>query len=297
MNVHFEGTLKRNYTVDSVFRKCETNVKKTGVCKKWTLSQTDDTVTVDFGDGTQLTLLFSGKNFDGYCPTEHDSEQPIDKKSADYAKCRLLYGLKSLCREYTVTDEGTAWNRYLESMKYKAHFRRLTDDETETVRQYVDSGVNPLNLLSSVLYRTLKLRSMDEYKALGQAEGMYGGYDEAATRWEQWLVRTCLFKGERTHLMWQQSGGMDPVSLAIAGFAACLNEMHILIQKPDHKFTPRSIFGAPHGILRRMLYDDFVPAIKAEADDLEKCMLVYRVFVSALEYTGFTYVGLADAEE
>ena len=298
MNVHFEGTLKRGYDADSIFTLCETAAGKSARSAKWEVTQTEDTVNVDFGDGTRLTFLFSGKQFDGFCPTEYSAGEPLPKKSPDYAKMRLLYSLKKACREYTVTDDGTAWNKYLEAMKYKAYFRPLTEEETALVRGYFEGGkVTPLNLLPSVLYRTLKLSSMDEYRALGQTESLFAGYDSPATRWEQWINRTCLFKKERPKPVWEQSGGLDPLSLATVGFTSCLNEMTKLCTAPETQFSSRTVFGVPHGILRRMLYDDFVPAYQAAADDFERCVLVYRTFVSALEYTGFTYVGLADEEQ
>ena len=129
MNVHVDCTLKRGYSPASVYSKFEKIIKPTGIMKKWKLMQTVSTVTVDFADDTMFTLLFDGQHFDGDCPTVHDSEEPIDKKSADYKKMKLIYALKSICKEYCITDDGTAWFRYLESMRYKAYFRQLTDEE------------------------------------------------------------------------------------------------------------------------------------------------------------------------
>ncbi|MBR5371043.1 MAG: hypothetical protein IK130_02405 [Oscillospiraceae bacterium] len=294
MKVHFEGTLKRGYSVESVFTQFEKTAGKSKLSKGWKIMQTDSTVTVDFGDGTQFTLLFNGKFFDGDCPTEHDSEEPIDKKSADYQKMKMLYSLKSVCKEYSVTDEGTAWFRYLESMKYKAYFRHLTEDEMARVKTLYDRGANtPEKLLATVVYDDLKLKSVEEYRTLGKMESVFSGYDSMGARWEQWVIRTCLFKGKRPKTCWAESGGMDPLSFAVVGLSACVKEMWTLTKEPDHIFSTRGVFGAPHGILRRMLYDDFVPAVK-QADDFEKCVLAYRTFVSAVDYVGFQFVGLAE---
>ena len=295
MNVHVDCTLKRGYSPASVYSKFEKIIKPTGIMKKWKLMQTDSTVTVDFADDTMFTLLFDGQHFDGDCPTVHDSEEPIDKKSADYKKMKLIYALKSICKEYCITDDGTAWFRYLESMRYKAYFRQLTDEETALVRRYCEMGVDaPERLVTTHIYHTLRLNSLDEFKALSKSkDSVFAEYFPFAGTVEQWAKRTCLFRGEPVKMpAINHTSGFEPICLAIHAQSACINEMHTLCVNPDHRFDTRNVFGAAHGILRRMLYDDFVPAIKQAEDNLSKCLLAYRVFVSALDYNGLEYVGL-----
>lgn len=295
-----KGKLKRTVSSEEVYRRCLAAIKKTGATKNWScLQEGTETVLVDFGDGKSENLVFDfqNKQCNLKCKVDFDTYSPENfKKSETFCVMKLFYSLKKLFSEYEVDDKLGEWDHYREAMKYRAKLRELTEEEEARVNVSYESGCTDYEeMLLNFISEDLKIPEGDALTDHLLSNSVFNEPEEKyLSILETWLHRTCEYKN--LGRVYQISEGRDTelnaFSLAMGGFITGVAEL--FQDSPTHQMylegSWRGTFGTKHGIIRIMYCEKYLPLFEV-ADDYGKCILAYRFFVSALEFTDFKFVG------
>ena len=299
--IYYRGKLKRTCSPRDVYEKCSGAIKKTGVTKNWicTFHENDISVVVDFNDGESENLVFKfveGK-VHGFCKLFFSMDNDMyDKKSPSFACMKMLYSLKKLCSEYEITDDYSIWEGFLETMKYRARFRNLTEDEEARVRKYFDMGyTNHEDMLLAFISEDLQIPQGEKLTDHIMENAVYP-VDE---HWilpvlETWLYETCTYgkEGRVSGLSRERYTDLNMFTLSHGGFVLVVEECfaECFAAYGFVKEDDTNAFGVKHALLRKMFREKYAPAFKI-ADPFERCILAYRLFLSALDFTDFKFVG------
>lgn len=298
--IFYSGKLKRTCSPEDVYIKCLAAIKKTGPTKNWTciFDEEKQVVAVDFGDNQSETLVFEfvdGK-IDGSCKVCFSMGTEVhDKKSPIFACMKMLYSLKKLFSEFQVSDDYDAWEGFLETMKYRAKFRELTEEEIQRVNKFYDMGyTSHEDMLLSMMAEDLQLDGKEQLAAhINPKRSLFFEAHTILYIVEMWAYQTCTYgkEGRVSKISEGSKTLLNAFSLSLGAFAMGVEELFFdEFAKYGFPSEDKHAFGVKHAIIRQMFREKFIDLFNA-ADAHEKCMLAYRFFLSALDFTGFQFEG------
>ena len=303
--IFYRGKLKKTCSINDIYEKCLSAIKKSGPTKNWrcTFDEQNQKVVVDFNDSESENMIFEleDRQLNGFCKVFFPMEGDMYEKSSLFFACmKMLYSLKKFFNEFEVSDDYGAWEGFLEAMKYRAKLRELTDEEKERVNKAYEKGYNNHeDMLLMFIAEDLNISVEDNL--VDYVSENYAGYERYAIMKEHWMLpvlemwtcETCTYGklGRVSDIEEDVKTYLSSFTMSFAAFAMGVEEMFrtcfmLYGLKPDDKRA----FGSKHAIVRKMFREKFAPEFN-KADSYEKCVLAYRFFVSALEYSGFTFVG------
>ena len=299
MHITFQCRQKRGWSGAETAEICRKAVLKSGVTKIWTVEELpQDCVRVMLAPALPpLDFFYDAKTrllkADYTAEIPADDKTAHDKKSLVFALMKLLYQLKGK-REYSVTDDCGAWEAFLETMRYQAHLRELTEAELARVQAAYDAGHRePIAMLRAFLHEDMQLLSEETVESAVMDDiTMYseGGLDTGWTNvFETWCYLTCAYKkdGRISQIGEAERMALDAFTLDLAGF---ILSMRYFCQRLEGSKEEDRIFGVPHGVTSRMLRTNVLPQMET-ADAFGRLVLTYRFFVSALEFNGLRFIG------
>lgn len=301
--IFYKGVLKRGKDPLTVFEKITKGIGKRGPSKNWTfrINEEKPSLFIDFHDNKSETfsLEFNEKGeFDGFCKVAFPLEGELfeDGKSEFKALLDALYKAKSMFRKIEVTDDYGLAESYWDSKRFKLHLRDLTAEEDERVRRlYARGSTTPEQLLRSVMaedmempveelrdYVNVYVNCLEEFPDIRHTLDVYL-YETAEFRKEGRVCEMPVWQYyEPGIFMFSEFAFVEGISWV---FLDGTGEDTVISLEKKRAFSQKD---AQVGLLFR---EKFAPAFIAETDPLEKCILVYRYFVSVYDDLGFCYVG------
>lgn len=295
--IFYRGKLKKTCSINDIYEKCLSAIKKSGPTKNWrcTFDEQNQKVVVDFNDGESENMIFEleYRQLNGFCKVFFPMEGDMYEKSSPFFACmKMLYSLKKFFNEFEVSDDYGAWEGFLEAMKYRAKLRELTDEERDRVNKAYENGYNNHEDML-LMFIAEDLNIPVDANIVDYFDKDYYGYEEEHRIFyvlEMWVYETCTYgkQGRACDIGEGAKTALNGFSMSLAAFTLGVEEMFGSSWgfEPDDKRA----FGSKHAIVRKMFREKFAPEFN-KADSYEKCVLSYRFFVSALEYSGFTFVG------
>lgn len=314
--IFYRGKIKRTKSPAEVFAKIQKSIKKKGPTKNWTctVDVENECLCIDFHDDASesFVLAFNGTEFDGFCKVAFPLEGELfeDGKSEFKALLDALYAAKSMYSKIEIFDDYGLAESYWDSKRFKCAFRELTAQEKERVRRLYDAGCTDYKqLLLAVVAEDMGI-AVDELEKnispLVQAADAFDTVRSTGERVRIWssitgIMETYIYettefqkRGRVCELPYAEYSDLGALGFASFAFAEGMNELYSDYNSYRLDHGDRS-FGVKHAQVRLMFREKFYPALQAENDSFEKCILAYRFFVSAFEHAGFRYVGRMDA--
>lgn len=302
--IFYRLKLKRTRTPMEAIEKMHKTVKKKGATKDWTVTVDEEsqTMCVDFGEdkGETLYIAFDEKKVcDGFCKVFFplSGEEFDDEKKSEFkALLNMIYAARTSFAEMNITDDYGISESYLDTKVNKIALRELTAEELERAKRLFDNGHTTVREFITALMYDLRDLAYDEdflpyinmnigcypYIFWSQWDGEIGDFYSVFI--ESFIFETTEYKNEgRIYDIGEYFGELNGTWFSVHAFINGINEItdyHHYKSGWDPKSTQ----------VLRLYNTKYLPLIE-NADDLEKCIIAYRFFVSMLDYLGFRYVG------
>ena len=302
--LYYSGKLKRNVYPSELYEKINKSIKKKGPTKLWEchLSESEDSIIIDFNDEVSETFCFEFNKvneFHEFCKVGFPLEGELfeDGKSEFKALLDILYKCKNMFSKFEIHDDYGLASAYWECKRIKIQLRELTDEEiNRLMRLYSDGNNTHESLLWAVMAEDMEM-TVDEFKNyINYHAGIYEDFGPKIYRpLQNYLYETTEYKkeGRLCEISENVYYDLSRVSFAIFAFIEGLSWIffdgngygkEISLEK-KRPFSPKD---AQVGMLFR---ERFAPLYLEEDDNFERCVLVYRYFVSVYEFLGFRFVG------
>lgn len=307
--IFYQGKLGRGKDPLEVFEKIAKGIKKKGPTKDWicTLDEESPFLKIDFPDGKSesFVLKFNEKGeFQDFCKLYFPLEGELfeDGKSEFKALLDALYKAKSMFRTIEITDDYGLAESYWDSKRFSFHLRQLTAEEDARARRLYEAG----NTTQEQLLRTVMAEDMDmtveelcDYVNIDICYGeMESSFGTVASTLETYLYETAAFgkEGRLCDLPDWQYYDLGKISSSVFAFIMGMSLVFLDGTGMDttlhlEKLRSMGTKDAQVGLLFR---EKFAPLYLEQTNPLERCILVYRYFVSVFEYLGFVFVGRAE---
>lgn len=307
--IFYQGKLKRGKDPLDVFEKIAKGIKKKGPTKDWncTIDEESQFLKIDFPDGKSesFVLKFNEKGeFQDFCklyfPLEGDLFE--DGKSEFKALLDALYKAKSMFRTIEITDDYGLAESYWDSKRFSFHLRQLTAEEDARVRRLYEAG----NTTQEQLLRALMAEDMGmtveelcDYINIDICyDEMENSFGRVAATLETYLYETAAFgkEGRLCDLPDWQYYDLGKISSSVFAFIMGMSLVFLDGTGMDttlHLEKLRSM-GTKDAQVGLVFREKFAPLYLEQTNSLERCILVYRYFVSIFEYLGFAFVGRAE---
>lgn len=302
--IYISGKLKRDILISELYEKISKSIKKKGPTKLWECHMTEfgDTIIIDFNDEGSETfgLTFNEKKeFDEFCKVDFplEGEQFEDGKSEFKALIDILYKCRKMFSRFKISDDYGIASAYWECKRIKIQLRELTDEEIiRLMRLYSDGNNTHESLLLAVMAEDMGM-TVDEFKKYRNYELRVEDYysPQIYRTLETYLYETSEYKNdgrlyEIPKYIYEDLSG---VLFAVCAFKDGLCWVFYdgsgwsteIPSKMNRFFSPKE---AQVWVFFR---ERFVPLYLQEEDNFEKCVLMYRYFVSVYDYLGFRFVG------
>ena len=301
--IFYKGKLKRGKKPLEVFEKIRKAIKKKGPTKDWVCMVDEETeqlcITFPDGESENFILRFNEKGeFEDFCKVYFPLEGELFEEGKSEFKALLdaLYRAKSMFKDIEIRDDYGLAESYWDSKRFKFDLRELTLEEKERVKRLYFSGyTRHENLLRAIMAEDLEM-SVDELVAYRNLDIQFMELGaEIYLILESYLYETAEFQkdGRLCEMPDYKYYDLGKVSYSVFAFIEGLSWVFfdgtgygtsINLEK-KRAFSPKD---AQVGLLFR---EKFAPLFIEEKDSLERCLLVYRYFVSVYDYLGFKNAG------
>lgn len=307
--IFYQGKLKRGKDPLDVFEKITKGIKKKGPTKDWsyTIDEERECLRIDFPDGKSesFVLEFNDKGeFQNFCKVYFPLEgEPFeDGKSEFKALLDALYKAKSMYRTIEITDDYGLAESYWDSKRFKFDLRQLSEEEDARVRRlYAAGNTTPEQMLRAVMAEDMGMTAgeLRNYVNIDICyDEMEDSFGTVAQTLETYLYETAAFQKEGRLCEVPDLQYYDLGKISFSVFAFIMGMSLVFLDGTGmgttihlEKLRSFSQKDAQVGLLFR---EKFAPLFLEQTDPLERCILVYRYFVSVFEYLGFVFVGRAE---
>lgn len=301
--IFYKGKLKRGKDPLLVFEKIKKGIKKKGPTKNWTytVDEGKKSLCIDFQDDESETFVleFNEKGeFQDFCKVFFplEGEQYEDGKSEFKALLDILYNAKSMFSSIEITDDYGLAESYWDSKRFKTDFRNLTAEEDSRVRRlYAEGYTTHEQLLMAVMAEDMGM-SVDELRNYKNDSIMFTTcFPSIYYTLETYLYECAEFRTEGRLCEMPDWKYNDPgvVMFSVAAFVQGISWVFFDGTGPYKElYLGKKRIATPKDQQVELLFrEKFAPLFMNEDSPLEKCILVYRYFVSVYDYLGFRYVG------
>ena len=302
--IFYRLKLKRTRTPMEVIEKMRKTIKKKGATKEWTVTVDENAqaMHVDFGEDKGETFVVSfdeNKVCDNFCKVFFplSGEEFDDEKKSEFkALINMIYAARTSFAEMKITDDYGISESYLDTKVNKIALRELTTEELERAKRLFSDGHRTVREFITALMYDLRDLPYDEdflphinmnigcepYIFWSQCNREINDFYNAFI--DSFIFETTEYKNAgRIYEVSEYFGEMNGTWFSVHAFIDGINEItdyHHYKSGWDPKSTQ----------VLRLYNTKYLPLIE-NADDLEKCIISYRFFMSILDYLGFKYVG------
>lgn len=298
--IFYRLKLKRTRTPLEVIEKMRKTIRKKGATKNWvcTVDENTQTMKVDFGENKGETFIIAfdeNKVCEDFCKVFFplSGEEFDDEKKSEFkALINMIYAARTCFAEMKITDDYGISESYLDTKVNKIALRELTDDELQRAKRLFGEGHRTVREFITALMYDLRDLPYDEnfilhinmnvcwfdYSLWEKISDVFGTFTES------FLYETTEYKNEGR--LYDTEGYRMELCGTFFSVHAFIDGINEITDYHHYKsgWDPKST-----QMLR--LYNAKYLPLTENADDLEKCIIAYRFFMSALEYLGFKYVG------
>lgn len=301
--IFYKLKLKRTRTPSKLFEKLQKSIKKKGATKDWvcTVDEEKGYMSVDFGEdkGETFCLKFDDKKVcEGCCKVYFPLSGELfddEKKSEFKALINMIYSAKAAFSKMEITDDYGITESYLDSKVNKISLRELTEEENERARRIFENGQqNVKEFITALMYDYRDLPYSEDFipyiniKIGNRYIGFWDSYDKLCDFFESFvdsfLYETSEYQDKgRLKNVKDYYGDLNGVYFAVSAFITGIDNItgyRIFEKGWDPKSTQ----------VIRLYYNKYLPLAEAKTDNLGKCVLAYRFFVSIMDYLGFKAV-------
>ncbi|MBR1815568.1 MAG: suppressor of fused domain protein [Lachnospiraceae bacterium] len=300
--IFFTLKLKRGRKPLEVFEKMSKKIKKTWATKNWNynIDEENETFCIDFGDdkSENFVLHFDKQIADGFCKVYFPLEGELfenEKKSELKSLLNMIYSVRTSFSSIKITDDYGIAEDFIESKKYKLKIRELSNEELVRAKRVFEAGYTEYpDFLLRVLYDYMDIpydKSFEDYIDRNISCTVFDFIDKRyfLPFIETFLRETSEYGGlGRLYLIFDYYYELSGVYYSVYALGLMLSE---IIHADNMVYADNFFFGVKHAQARKYYKDKFLPLIEGEEDALEKCILIYKFFVSLYDFCGFEYVG------
>lgn len=301
--IHYEGKIKRGKKPLEVFRKISKAIKKESPMEDWScvIDKENEQLRISFSDKCEdFVLAFDEKGeFSDFCKVDFfDREDGMDEL---HALIDAIYNAESLFSRITVTDDYGLADDYWDSKRFKIQFRELTQEERErVVRLYSEGYTSHERVLMAIMAEDMEM-SVEEMSDYINIDIPFSPVPDVFPKIFQtlgsYLHETAEYqnKGRLYEIPEYSYYISGSVSAPIFAFVEGLSWVFFdgTGYGTSISLEEKNFFNQKLTQIGLLFREKFVPEFVKLEDPLERCLLVYRYFVSVYDYAGFRYAGRA----
>lgn len=298
--IFYKGKLKRGKNPLEVFEKINKSIKKKGPTRQWDckIDAEKEQLCIVFPDGSENFVLdFNEKGeFNSFCKVYFMDDASEEGKSEFYALIDAIYNAKSMFSKIEVTDDFGLAESYWDSKKFKFSLRELTPEEQERVKRLYSAGhTGHENLLLAIMAEDMKMSIEELMNYINIDCGPWEPFPALFNILETYLYETAAFQKEGRMCEIPEYVYYDLGKVSYSVFAFLEGLTWIFLDGNGYgtsiSLEKRRAFSQKDAQVELLFREKFVPEFLKLEDSLEKCLLVYRYFVSVYDFLGFQYVG------
>lgn len=307
--IFYSGKKKRTVSSEKIYEKLKAGIKKKGPTKDWTceFAPENERISIWFGDGESetFTLKFDEKGaFNGCCklflPMDETTNE--EDRTLMMTLLDLLYKAKNNFNTIQITDDYGLAESYWDSKRFKFGLRELSESEYNRVERLFGQGYTTHEeLLRAIMAEDMEM-SYEEFRT----------YENPDIAWsfQKGLIENSLLtyiyetsefrnEGRVSDSLPNYIGDPNKYMFALWGFMTgvgwifCDGTTYSYYQgqrKQEELTAEKHWHGTPVDAQIDLVYQEkFVPLFRQETDPFKRCVLAYRYFLSAYEFTGFHY--------
>lgn len=300
IDIEYKGKIKNTYMEDDVFDKIKKYIKRNKLDKVWDCETDKSCITIKFNDNKSdnFYIDIDNQKFSGYCRIDNDSSLG---KSTLEKLIDMLFSIKSIFSKIELEDEYSLCKDIFKNKSLKIKLRELTEDELLRIKKICDNGCKDYKeFILTCIAQDLRVPSYKELyinpviKEINiKAHINQDEIDFYNQIFETWLYETTEYKNEGrfcnteffdTNSIYYQELG----SLGFDSYAFYNGMTNLIINSNEQRnFT----MGVRDSNVKKLYKEKVYPMLQEEKDLYNQCVIVYRYFVSILDYTGFKFIG------
>ena len=301
--IFYKGKLKKSKKPIDVFLKIQKSIKKKGPTKNWIcqIDEGNQCLIIDFCDGKSenFILKFSELEFSGFCKVDFalDGELFEDGKSEFKSLLDCLYHAHNCFSKIEITDDYNLAEDYWSSKRFLIVLRDLSNEEKMRLDSLFNSGIsNYEDFVLEVIANDMNISVKDLEENINP-KTVYSNYlDEkkfdAILETYLYETMTYLDQGRLCDMPEDEYIQLSGMSMSIVAFISGVTSLYfrksVEIREAIFKRKP---FGAKDAQIKLFFLEKIYPLLNHLSNEYERCMLVYRYFLSILDYSGFSFVG------
>ncbi len=299
--IFYKLKLKRTRTPLEAIEKMQKAVRKKGAAKDWTVTVDENaqTMLVDFGEdkGETFAVRFDeNKVCDDFCKVFFplSGEEFDDEKKSEFKTLlNMIYAARTCFAEMKITDDYGISESYLDTKVNKIALRELTAEELERAERLFGDGHRTVREFITALMYDLRDLPYDEdfvlHINMNASWFDYTSWEKISdvfnTFTESFLYETTEYKNEGR--LYDTEG----YHMELCGTFFSVHAFVFGIDEITDLNHFKSGWDPKDTQILRLYNNKYLPLISATENELEKCIIAYRFFMSSLEYLGFKYVG------
>ncbi len=304
--IFYKGKLKRGKNPLEVFEKIKKGIKKKGPTKDWVCTIHEDIpkLQIDFPDNESenFILTFNEKGeFNSFCKVYFPLEGELfeDGKSEFKALLDAFYNAKSFFNNIEITDDFGLAESYWDSKRFKFDLRTLTYEEEQRVKRLYSNGYTTHeDLLRAIMAEDMEMPVSDLANYINIDICYAYNYDyspQIQIPLYSYLYETAVFckEGRLCEVPDYMYYDLGKIYFSVFAFVEGISWIFldgtgydtVLNTEKKRAFSQKD---AQVGLLFR---EKFAPLFLEETDELNRCILAYRYFVSVYDFLGFEYAG------
>lgn len=301
--IHYEGKIKRGKDPVEVFQKISRGIKKKGPTKDWVcvVDEEEEYLRITFsGNSEDFVLHFDEKGaFYDFCKVDFlDREDGTDEF---HALIDAIYNAKSMFSRIELTDDYGLAEEYWDSKRFKIKFRELTQEEKERVLRLYSAGYTTHErLLLAIMAEDMEM-SVDELTDYINIDIPFFPVPYAFPKVFQtlgsYLYETAEYQKEGRLCELSELTHYDLGAVGFSEFAFVEGLSWVFFDGTGYgtsiNLEKKPAFGQKVVQVNLLFREKFAPELMKTEDPIDRCLLVYRYFVSVYDYLGFKYVGRA----
>lgn len=300
--IHFKGKIKRGKRPLEVYEKISKAIKKKGPTKNWRCMVTEDQLRISFEDDESevFVLEINEKGeFDNFCKVGFFGCEYEERQKELYALLDALYTAKSMFRTIYIGDDYGISENYWDSKRFKLNLRELTDEELERVKRIYDDGCTTHEeMLRTIMAEDMGMTVSELRGYMNIDVEFYGELLPAIfPTLESYLYETATIgkQGRLCELSGYEYYESGNIPLSVYAFLEGIAD--VFFDGTGHgtaiSLEKKSVMGPKAAQVGLFFREKFAPEFLKQETPLDRCIMVYRYFVSVYDYLGFKYVGRA----
>lgn len=298
----FKGKIKRGKKPLEVYEKISKAIKKKGPTKNWRCMVNEEQLRISFEDdeSEDFVLEINEKGeFDNFCKVGFFGSEYEEKQKELYALLDALYTAKSMFRTICISDDYGISESYWDSKRFKFDLRELTDEELERVKRiYADGCTTHEEMLRTIMAEDMGMTVSELRGYMNIDIEFYGELVPPIFHTlECYLYETATIgkKGRLCELPAYEYYDLGSDSDSVYAFLEGIAD--VFFDGTGHgtaiSLEKKSVMGPKAAQVGLFFREKFAPEFLKQETPLDRCIMVYRYFVSVYDFLGFKYVGRA----